>query len=65
VLRRSCHHLNRRSRYANWFVYTLEFAPVRMTKMIQDKEFDFGKTLDSEYESLVGDADDDGTMEIY
>lgn len=38
---------------------------MRMTKMIEDKEFDFGKTLDSEYESLVGDADDDGTMEIY
>lgn len=34
-----------------------------MTKMVEDKEFNFGKTLDTKYESLVGD--DNGTMEIY
>lgn len=38
---------------------------MRMAEMLKDKEFDFGKTLDTEYESLVGDADNDGTMEIY
>jgi hypothetical protein len=36
-----------------------------MAVMTKDKDFDFGKLLDTKYESLVGDADNDGTMEIY